>query len=424
MSAIAYWLTWLFVFALPWENAVSVIPGTAIVTKVAGALSLAAALGAMVMSGRLRRWHPMHLAGLFFLIWSGGELFLTQMVGTRLPYKYTTYVQLFAVMLILWEIAPSWSRLIGLMTAYVFGAYVAALATLMLYRQEARELNRFAAVQTDPNSLAMTLALALPMAWYLGMTFKNPILRWVCRAFIAVGLVSIGLTASRGGMVAASVALMIVPLTMTKLSPGRLIAAVAMLAVSGVLAAVYIPDKIVQRLATTGTEVEDLSLGGRFKLWQAGLKALTERPLTGYGAGFWRQAVAPWLGPNPQVAHNSFLSVAVETGIVGLLLYLGMFFAVFLALMRLPSFERRFTLVLLATLMVAMLPLSWDDQKSVWFVLALLLGLSQAPGVGTPRIVRPATQIQPAPVARPPLAARPGRGAMRFSRNPDTDPMT
>ena len=55
MSAIAYWLTWLFVFALPWENAVSVIPGTAIVTKVAGALSLAAALGAMVMSGRLRR---------------------------------------------------------------------------------------------------------------------------------------------------------------------------------------------------------------------------------------------------------------------------------------------------------------------------------------------------------------------------------
>jgi O-antigen ligase len=423
MSAIAYWFTWLFVFALPWENAVSVIPGTAIVTKVTGALSLAAALGAMVMSGKLRRWHPMHLAGLFFLIWSGAELFLSH-AGTRLPYKYTTYAQLFAVMLILWEIAPSWSRLTGLMTAYVFGAYVAALATLMLYRQEARELNRFAAVQSDPNSLAMTLALALPMAWYLGMTFKNPILRWVCRGFIAVGLVSIGLTASRGGMVAATVALMIVPLTMTKLSPGRLIAAVAMLAVSGVLAAAYIPDKIVQRLATTGTEVEDLSLGGRFKLWQAGVKALTERPLTGYGAGFWRQAVAPWLGPDPQVAHNSFISVAVETGIVGLLLYLGMFFAVFLALMRLPSFERRFTLVLLATLIVAMLPLSWDDQKSVWFVLAALLGLSQAPGVGTPRIMRPATRVQPAPVTRQPLAARPGPGAMRFSRNHDTDPMT
>jgi O-antigen ligase len=215
---------------------------------------------------------------------------------------------------------------------------------------------------------------------------------------------------------------MIVPLTMTKLSPGRLIAAVAMLALSGTLAAVYIPDKIVQRLATTGTEVEDLSLGGRFKLWQGGVKALTERPLTGYGAGFWRPAVSPWLGPNPQVAHNSFLSVAVETGIVGFLLYVGMFFAVFLALMRLPSFERRFALVLLATLIVTMLPLSWDDQKSVWFVLAALLGLAQAPGVAGPRMV-PAPQARPTPIVRSPLAARRGTGAMRFSRTGDTDPI-
>ena len=57
----------------------------------------------------------------------------------------------------------------------------------MLYRQAGEELKRFAAVQSDPNSLAMTLALALPMAWYLGMTYKNPILRWVCRVFIADG---------------------------------------------------------------------------------------------------------------------------------------------------------------------------------------------------------------------------------------------
>lgn len=420
MSTIAYVVLWLFVFALPWENAVSVIPGTAIVTKITGGLSFAAAVMAVVVSGRIRRWHPMHLASLLFLIWSGGELFFIHS-GQRLPYKYTTYVQLFLVLWIVWEIAPSAQRLLGLMMAYVFGGYVAALATLMLYRQAGSELKRFAAVESDPNSLAMTLALALPMAWYLGMNYRNPILRWVCRVFIAVGLVAIGLTASRGGMVAATVALMIVPLTMTKLSPGRLIAAVVMLALSGALAAAYIPEKIVQRLATTSTEVEDLSLGGRFKLWQAGVKALTEKPLIGYGAGFWRAAVAPWLGPNPQVAHNSFLSVAVETGVIGLLLYLGMFLATFLALMRLPSFERRFGLVLLATLMVAMLPLSWDDQKSVWFVLAALVGLARAPGLALPGLTRPVPGVRPMAVPRP-VAARPG--AMRYSRTPDMDPQT
>ena len=421
MSTIAYLVLWVFVFALPWENAVSVITGTAIVTKITGGLAFAAAVAAVVVSAQVRRWHPLHLVALMFIIWTGGELFFIHS-GQRLPYKFTTYVQLFLVLWIVWEIASTGPRLLGLMMAYVFGGYVAALATLMLYRQAAGQMKRFAAVESDPNSLAMTLALALPMAWYLGMTYRNPLLRWICRGFLAVGLVAIGLTASRGGMVAATMALMIVPLTMTKLSPGRLIAAVAMLALSGVLAAAYIPDKIVERLATTGTEVEDLSLGGRFKLWKAGVNALAERPIIGYGAGFWRAAVAPWLGPNPQVAHNSFLSVAVETGIVGLLLYLGMFFAVFLALMRLPSFERRFGLVLLATLVVTMLPLSWDDQKSVWFVLAVLLGLTQAYGVVRPRHAAVAPQARPPRVVRPPLAARPG--AMRYSRTPDTDPLT
>jgi hypothetical protein len=90
--------------------------------------------------------------------------------------------------------------------------------------------------------------------------------------------------------------------------------------------------------------------------------------------------------------------------------------------MRLPSFERRFGLVLLATLVVAMLPLSWDDQKSVWFVLAVLLGLSQAVMVGRPRSVPQAAQVHAAAARRPPLAARPGTRAMRLAANPDTDP--
>ncbi len=293
------------------------------------------------------------------------------------------------------------------MVAYVFGSYVAALSTIMLYRRAAGQLRRFAAVESDPNNLAMTLALAIPMAWYLGMTSRNGLVRWACRAYIVVGLVAVGLTASRGGMVATFVALLIVPLTMTRLTPGRMATAIMVLMLSGAVAVAYIPDKIVQRLATTGTEVEDLSLGGRFQLWRAGVHAFAQRPMTGYGAGGWRGAVSPWLGPDPQVAHNSYLSVLVETGLVGLLLYLSMFAAVFLAMLGLPSLERRFGMVLLATLCVAMLPLSWDDQKAVWFVLAALLGFSQAiaTGIGgaggNPPPLRTAPAMRPAPPSRP-----------------------
>ena len=258
------------------------------------------------------------------------ELFFIH-VGTRLPYKYTTYVQLFLVTWIVWELAPSWKRQLGLMIAYVFGSYLAALATILQYRREAGALRRFAAFDTDPNTLAMTLALAIPMAWYLSATSRNATLRWACRVYILVGLVAVALTASRGGMLATMVALLIVPLTMTRLSPGRLAMAITVLAVSGAAAVAYVPTQIVERLATTGTEVEDMSLGGRFGIWKSGVRALTARPLTGYGTGMWRSAVSPWLGPNPQVAHNSFLSMAVETGLVGLSFYLAMFFAVFRA---------------------------------------------------------------------------------------------
>jgi O-antigen ligase len=420
MSSLAYAALWLFIFSLPWENALFVIPGVGLVTKLTGGLALVSAVASILISGRVRRWPGFHVAALLFVFWVACGLFLFS-GSQKLPNKFYTYVQLFLVLWMIWEVAPSWSRQLGLLTAYVFGAYVAAFGTLMLYRTEAGALRRFTAMETDPNTVAMTLALALPMAWYLGVSYRQPVLRWVCRGFLPVGLVAVGLTGSRGGMLATMVALLIVPLTMTKLSPGRLAAAIGVLGLSGALAVVYVPEKIVQRLATTGEEVEGLSLGGRFTVWKAGVKAFAQRPVTGYGAGAWRMAVSPWLGPNPQVAHNSFLSVLVETGIVGLLLYLTMFVAVFLAIMRLPTLERRFALVLLGTLVIAMLPLTWEDQKAVWFILAALLGLARAVSARTGGTVPQWPPHRSAPIARSPMAARSRESLIGSARNPNRD---
>jgi hypothetical protein len=98
----------------------------------------------------------------------------------------------------------------------------------------------------------------------------------------------------------------------------------------------------------------------------------------------------------------------VEEGIPGFFLFMLMFAAVFFSLLRLPLLERRFTLVLLATLMIAMAPLTWEDQKVVWFVLAVLLGLAQAMGI--PRRV---VVAQPVPASRGRIPARPVRPVAR-----------
>ncbi len=419
MTSIAYAALWIFVFTLPWE-AVIAIDGMAIVTRAAGALALGIAVLAVATTGRFRRLHPFHLAALLFLLWAALELLLF-FDAPRLPKKFWTYVQLCLVLWMIWELAPSWRRQLGLLTAYVLGGYVAAVNTILLYRREAGELRRFTAGMTDPNDLAMTLALALPMAWYLGLRYRQPLLRWLCRGYVPLGVLAIGLTGSRGGLLTTIVALMIVPVLMDRLTPGRLVTAVVVLAGAAGLAARYIPDTIVERLGTTHTEMADARFGGRFKYWVAGIKAFEQRPMTGYGTAGFIRAIAPQLGSRSKVAHNTYLSVLVEQGIVGLTLYLLMFVAVYRSVLRLPKLDRRFALTLLATLTIAILPLTWEDRKPLWFILAALLGLSQAWIAATGGVV------QPAPAARTglPLHARPPirRPEPLATPGPDRDAM-
>lgn len=402
MTRVAYGALWVFVFSLPWER-ILVLPGVSIIPRVTGALALALALLAVVMSGRFRPWHLFHVAALLFWIWSGVVL-LAFHTGD-LPSKFWTFAQLLVAVWMIWELAPSVRHQRGLLTAYVLGAYVAAFDTILLYRKAASVLNRFAAGGADANDLAMVLALGLPMAWYLGITYRKPILRWVCRGYLPVALVAIGLTGSRGGVLATTVALLIVPLSLTKLSPGRRATAIVILGLAGALAVAYTPETLITRLSTTGTELEGGRLGGRGKYWKAGWEAFTQRPIMGYGTSGFKKAIAPTMGTaEVNVAHNSFLSVAVEEGFVGLLLYMTMLAAVLRSVLMLHSLERRFALVLLATLGTAMLPLTWEDRRVVWVIMGALLGFSQAHLAMRGRAVQ-----QPVPRRVAPLAGRAGR---------------
>jgi O-antigen ligase len=371
MSFLAYAAIWLFVFAVPWER-LTVIPGLSIATRVMGVVALGLTLLTIVISGRIRRWRPFHVIALIFVIWAGFGLWVLGV--PKMPQKYYTFAQLFIVLILIWELASTPARQRGILVAYVLGASVPAVATILLYMQAGDSLRRFSAAG-DANSLAMTLVLALPVAWYLSLTTRHPPFRWVYRAYLPLCMLATALTGSRGGMLTLMVALLIIPVTVG-LSPGRLAIAIGLLAVSGMVAVTYVPQEVAERLGTTTEEVEQGRFGGRLKLWRAGFNAFTRRPLVGYGVAGFKPAVTPELGPMALVAHNSFLSVLVEEGLIGLLLFLMMLTAVFLSILRLPLLERRFSLVLLAALFVAMNPLTWEDQKVTWMIMAMLMGMS------------------------------------------------
>jgi O-antigen ligase len=397
VTSIAYAALWIFVFAVPWDRLVT-LPGVNIVSKLTGGLALGLTIFAVLFTGRVRRWRLFQIAGFLFVVWTGVGVWI-MLQGRNIPLKFFTFVQLFLVVWMIWELAPSSRRLRGLMIAYVCGSAVPAIATILLYARAGGTLRRFSAGGADANSLAMTLALALPMAWYLALTTQKPLARWAYRAFLPLGLLASALTGSRGGMIAWIVALSIIPLTMV-LTPGRLAAAIGLLGLSAALVIVYVPDQVAQRLGSTGTQVETVNFGGRFRLWLAGVHAFTRKPMMGYGVGMFRAAIEPEVGPDPNVAHNSYLSVLVEEGLVGLALYSTMILSVLFSILRLRGLERRFALVLMATLTTAMLPLTWEDQKQVWFVTALLIGIS------TPLVIRQRIALQRAEPDRAPRAPR------------------
>jgi O-antigen ligase len=132
-----------------------------------------------------------------------------------------------------------------------------------------------------------------------------------------------------------------------------------------------IPAYSWERLSAARTEIETGEFGDRSQIWEAGLHVFERHPIVGVGAGAFEAAVEPILGA-PRSPHQTFLSVLVGQGIIGLLLLLAMFAAAGASVWRMPSLPRAFWSVLLLTLAVGLQPRTWDSRKPVWFILGVL----------------------------------------------------
>ena len=243
------------------------------------------------------------------------------------------------------------------------GAYVAAFDTILVYRARWR-LRRFAAGGVDPNDLAMT--------WRSACRWRGT---WACLPQAAAPVDLPGIPAGRprrGGAHRlarrhgwrAIVALLIVPLTMTAVARpagGRDRHADRRRRGS--------PWRTSPRQSSSGwpppgpSSRTSASAAVQALEWRA-CEAFAQQPLWRLRHSGSFKAVSPQLGSAPpQVAHNSFISVLVEQGIVGLRALHGDVRAVSSAPASCRCWSDDSALVLLATLGVAMLPLTWEDHK-------------------------------------------------------------
>ena len=195
-----------------------------------------------------------------------------------------------------------------------------------------------------------------------------------------MGIVAILLTGSRGALLTTFAALAVVPWTLTRMRMGVKVAALVIVLVAGVAAVQFVPTASFERLSTTGSELSEGTLTGRIAIWQSGLRVIPRRFLHGYGPAGWYPAAGLVFG-KLRGPHSTYLSILVEEGMIGLLLYLSLFLVVRRRLLTLPTFDRRVALTLLATLALALTPLGWDANKAGWLVLGLLAGWPYVAGL-------------------------------------------
>jgi O-antigen ligase len=349
---------------------------------------VASAVGVLYILAR-RRVRPLswfHVFAILFVLWAGVSSFWsTDPDATRTV--FLTYLQLLVLLWLISEIAWSAGRQQVLFQAYVLGAGVAAVLTIRDYLSGVIALKivagRFAALNQDPNDLGLTLALGLPMAWYVSLSQAHRRSAWMWRLYLPLAITAICLTASRGAVLTALVGLSIIPWTLRRMRLRTKVALCTLAAGSLVLASYLVPDASLARIASTRADVEAGYFGGRGPVWLAGLEVAKGHPLVGVGAGGYEGAVAPTLHQE-MAAHNVLLTILVEDGTVGFLLFVAMLVALVIPLRHLPSLQQRLSIVLFLTLAVGTMALSWDDRKQFWFVLGMLAAQVAQPTARSP----------------------------------------
>jgi len=164
---------------------------------------------------------------------------------------------------------------------------------------------QYVGIFNDPNDLGLLFVICLPMAFYLGsrggwMGMRRLFWWLVC----AVLLWGIYLTDSRGTILALLTVIGVYAWWRHGLIAAGIAGAVALVAV-----VMTLPSRMQQ------LDVSEASAAGRVDSWYTGLQLFKSNPLFGIGAERYSEYY-------DLTAHNSFVLVLAETGIIGFCIWL------------------------------------------------------------------------------------------------------
>jgi O-antigen ligase len=371
LRRIVQLLLLVFAFATPWEFALELGEPFGPIARIAGILLLLAAIPAILQAGRMRAPGPMQWAVLALYLWFCCSCFWTIDQAATLE-KLRAYFQEMMIVWLAWEFADGPHDLHNLLRAYVAGAWVLAAVTLASFVSPDAASSgqiRFFAEGLDPNDTARFLDLGFPLAAVLVDAEPGPLGRMLALGYFPLGILAMLLTASRGGFVAAVLALAGSAILLARSRPRRVVVGVTALPVLAALIWLIVPSRTLQRLATISEQLEAGDLNERVNIWALGWHAFVRAPFVGTGAGSF--VASARLAPI-DTAHNTALSIVVAGGLCALLLA-----AAIVALAARAVLTLRGPVLLamgtaLLVWIVSTLTAAVEENRSTWLLFALI----------------------------------------------------
>ena len=197
----------------------------------------------------------------------------------------------------------------------------------------------------DNNDFALALVMSLPMLYYLGTSEKNLLVKKFLFLTLVLTMFTIVLTHSRGGFLAMGTAFLVIVVR-----AGKIFRALMLVGVAAGLFFAFAPKSVYERYSTIQDAAqgeEDLSVAGRFRAWEIGIRMIQHSPLLGVGHKnfqdhYGRHAAVLYPGQEffNHVAHNSYIQMWSETGTIAFVLFMVMMLSTFTTASRLRRSTR------------------------------------------------------------------------------------
>jgi probable O-glycosylation ligase (exosortase A-associated) len=134
----------------------------------------------------------------------------------------------------------------------------------------------------DPNDLALSLVMVLPLAWWLSVVVVSRWIRLAVYGSMLAMIAGIVASQSRGGLLALISAMIVLIIYQGRQMLGTL---VLMLAAAVAFTVLVMPADVFERYRTITEYQKDESAMIRLAVWNAGITMCLEHPFTGIGAG-------------------------------------------------------------------------------------------------------------------------------------------